>query len=142
MNIHPPGASSLEMSGVAAALSEVANGRDDRAILAEPGRETGSLSPAPRASRRRSSSRANVPAHSLGEEEPPEDRFHAADVQQAFAGAKNVMETLTQVLGSSSLHAEPDSAIRRLHQQSKKLANFQCPSTRTVGFVGDSGAGE
>jgi hypothetical protein len=52
------------------------------------------------------------------------------------------MFELVDVLGSSAVHHEPDSVMQRLHGQAQGLAQFQCPSTRTVGFVGDSGAGK
>ncbi len=52
------------------------------------------------------------------------------------------MGRLAGVLGSGSLHLEPDTAIRRLKKQAEKMARFQLPATRTVGLVGDSGVGE
>ncbi|KAF4487271.1 Nuclear GTPase SLIP-GC [Colletotrichum fructicola Nara gc5] len=52
------------------------------------------------------------------------------------------MSRLARVLGSSPLHIDPDSAIKRLHKRARDLSRFQCPPTRTVGFVGDSGVGK
>jgi hypothetical protein len=95
-----------------------------------------------RASRRRSSSRTNASPHNVMDEEPPNDRFHEPTFQQAFFDAKRFMSELTDVLSSSSIHNEPDSTMRQLHEEAQKLARFQCPSTRTVGFVGDSGVGK
>lgn len=142
MNLNSPIPASLAMSDVAAALSDVANGSDDQpAALIEPSRETRSLSPARQTARRRSSSRVDAAPHNVRDEEPPEDRFHNAAVQQGFASAKALMQSLAAVLGSSSLHVEPDSAMRRLHERAGELGRFQCPSTRIVGFVGDSGVG-
>jgi hypothetical protein len=51
------------------------------------------------------------------------------------------MSELTGVLGSSHILVDPDSAMQRFHKEAKDLAQFQCPSSRTVGFVGDSGVG-
>ena len=54
------------------------------------------------------------------------------------------MASLAQTLASSEpeLHHEPDSVMRRLHRETEKLSRFECPATRTVGFVGDSGVGK
>jgi len=68
-------------------------------------------------------------------------RFHDAAVQQALVDAKSLISRMRDVLGSSILHTDPDSTIRRLHLRAENLATFQCPSTRTVGFVGDTGVG-
>ncbi|KAL3290649.1 tat pathway signal sequence [Colletotrichum asianum] len=100
-----------------------------------------SLSPRPpRRSRR--VSRTNQAPHDVKDEELPHDRFHHPDVQSAFLEAKTLMSRLARVLGSSPLHVDPDSAIKRLHKRAKDLSRFQCPPTRTVGFVGDSGVGK
>ncbi|KAH0425848.1 hypothetical protein CcaCcLH18_10717 [Colletotrichum camelliae] len=80
--------------------------------------------------------------HDVKDEDLPDDRFHHPDVQNAFVEAKALMSRLARVLGSSPLHIDPDSAIKRLHKRAKDLSRFQCPSTRTVGFVGDSGVGK
>ena len=142
VDLNNPGSVGLEMPNVAAALADVANGLDDQAAVPNSRSQSQRLSLDSRASRRRSSSRVVAVPHSVQDEEPPQSRFHDPAVQQAYAGVKNIMERLTVVLASSSLHSEPDSAMRRLHQQSEKLGRFQCASTRTVGFVGDSGVGE
>jgi ABC-type glutathione transport system ATPase component len=91
--------------------------------------------------RRRSRSRTNPAPHNIGDEEPPEDRFHEAAFQQAFHDSKTVMSEVADVLETSDIHLAPDSVMQQLHRKVKELANFRCPSTRTVGFVGDSGVG-
>jgi hypothetical protein len=141
MNLSP--GSSLGMSDVAAAIEEVASGSDEQFPLLEPGSsELQGQSWSPRTTRRsRTSSRTSLVPHNVRDEELPPDRFHDPAVQQAFRDARVLMSGLTDVLGTSSLHIDPDSTIRRLHQQADNLARFQCPSTRTVGFVGDSGVG-
>lgn len=78
----------------------------------------------------------------MKDEELPHDRFHHPDVQSAFLEAKTLMSRLGRVLGSNPLHIDPDSAIKRLYKRAKDLSRFQCPPTRTVGFVGDSGVGK
>jgi hypothetical protein len=129
----------LGMSNVAAAIEGVASGPSVQAALLEPrypGIEDSSSN-----RRRRSSSRANITPHDVRDEESPQDRFHEPGFQQAFRDAKGLMSELADVLGSSPLHIDPDSAMQRLHREAGDLAHFQCPSSRTVGFVGDSGVG-
>jgi hypothetical protein len=131
--------SRLGMSDVAAAIEGVASGLGNQAALLEPrypGIEESSSN-----RRRRSSSRANITPHDVRDEEMPQDRFHEPAFQQAFRDAKGLMSELADVLGSSPLHIDPDSTMQRLHREARDLAHFQCPSSRTVGFVGDSGVG-
>jgi hypothetical protein len=75
------------------------------------------------------------------EEEPPQDRFFDPEFQQAFGEAKTLIASLSRVLGTSSLGLEPDSKIHESLERANKLAKFQCPPTRIVALVGDSGAG-
>lgn len=136
--------SSLSMAAVSNAIDNVARGHDSRANSSLEPRSSGSLSPSPGRQgphRRRSSSRANVEIYNVSDEKPPNDRFHDPVFQQAFGDAKRLMQELADTLESSALYVDPDSTMQRLHQQAKELAGFQCPSSRTVGFVGDSGAG-
>jgi hypothetical protein len=128
------------MAEVANAIDNVASGLDSRVTPYLEPRSPDSKSPSP-GRRRRSSSRVNMEIHKVSDEEPPNDRFHDPAFQQAFSDAKGLMQELADTLESSALHIDPDSTMQRLHQQAKDLARFQCPSTRTVGFVGDSGVG-
>ncbi|KAM7215631.1 hypothetical protein V8F06_009018 [Rhypophila decipiens] len=115
------------------------HGRDD-----DEGRQDGSPGssrPSP-GRRRRSSSQMNQAPHNVQDEEPPEDEFNNPTFQRAFTDSRNMMAKLKATLGSSDLHLEPDSTIRRLRKKAGKLAEFRCPPTRTVGFVGDSGVGK
>jgi hypothetical protein len=54
---------------------------------------------------------------------------------------KRLVANLADVLELSPLHSETGSTIAGLHQRARELGAFHCPSTRTVGLVGDSGAG-
>jgi hypothetical protein len=92
--------------------------------------------------RRRSSSRTPLVVHDVASEEPPDDPFNQPDFQKGFTDAKAAIGNLAGVLSSGSLHNQPDSKIRRLHAQAVELSAFQCPPTRTVGFVGNSGVGK
>jgi ABC-type multidrug transport system ATPase subunit len=63
-------------------------------------------------------------------------------VQEALSNARIQTKRIANVLSSSSLHQEIGSSIQNLYQQATKLNNFQLPSSRIVGLVGDSGAGK
>ncbi|KAF4962888.1 hypothetical protein FSARC_9044 [Fusarium sarcochroum] len=126
------------LSGLAAAVGAVAIRQDNVASLSpEPSR---SRTGTPRA-RRRSSSGVNQ-SHNVADEELPDDAFHSPEFQGAFRDAKQLMSNVKTVLGSSALHNEPESTMRTLYQEAGRLANFEYPATRTVGFVGDSGVGK
>jgi hypothetical protein len=137
-------ASNLGMSDMAAALDGVATGSDYPASRLSPEYQGIGGQPSNQASsrRRRSSSRISIPSHDVRDEEPPHNGFHEPIFQQAFGDAKMLMVELVDVLGSSSLHNDADSTMRRLYKQTTDLAHFQCPSSRIVGFVGDSGVGK
>ncbi|KAF5668081.1 hypothetical protein FHETE_5347 [Fusarium heterosporum] len=107
----------------------------------------GHLSPSPEPRSRTGTPRARrqsggVERHNVADEELPEDAFHSPEFQQAFRNAKQLMSNIKTVLGSSNIHNESESTMRKLHQEAGRLAVFQYPATRTVGFVGDSGVGK
>ena len=153
--------SALNLHDLSSALHEAAiNDRPPRSAVSTPPPPTrgGNLSPSPEtfrqslspstfpqhSSRRRSrsSAQAPLPRHETRDEAPPESRFDAAGLQQALADSQRVVAGMKSVLTTSSLHAEPDSALRGLFTTSETLSRFEGPRQRTVGLVGDSGAGE
>ncbi|KAI1815628.1 hypothetical protein GGS20DRAFT_322793 [Poronia punctata] len=97
-------------------------------------------SPSPRS--RRSSSRVSLAPHDVTDETPPNDRFDQPALQKALRDTENLMSDLAVVLRSGSIQYEPDSVMKRLSKRADELVKFQCPPTRIVGFVGDSGAGK
>lgn len=132
------------MRGLAAALPRAPSSPANPPLLLQPRPSASSSGPQqpPTGRNRRSSSRVNFQPHNVREEKPPQDRFHEPAFQQAFRNAKALMGSLAGVLGSSSRHLEPDSAIQHLRQTAQNLATFQCPPTRVVGLVGDAGVGK
>ncbi|CAM1503171.1 Fc.00g079470.m01.CDS01 [Cosmosporella sp. VM-42] len=139
----PNGVSNL--SDLAEAVDNVARGSDSRSVSLEPGEQRDSPgfdTPRQRRRSRRSSSRLDRSPHDVSTEVLPEDAFHSSAFQQALRDAKQLMSDMESVLGSSALHNNPGSTIRRLLNEAGELAGFQLPSTRTVGFVGDSGVGK
>ncbi|KAF5543358.1 hypothetical protein FNAPI_9680 [Fusarium napiforme] len=135
VSLTPPGGAREESHGLTSAINNIrlsdTNGH-------------ASLSPEPRRSRngtprRRRSSTGAVPQHDVADEELPDDAFHFPEFQGAFRDAKQLMSNIQSVLGSSNIHEGSESTMRRLHEEAGKLAAFEYPATRTVGFVGDSG---
>ncbi|KAK1566032.1 uncharacterized protein LY79DRAFT_529529, partial [Colletotrichum navitas] len=143
--------SRLGMSDVRDAIADIADGLGVRTPSRRQ-RQTTTVSPdaggsllglrLPTDRRSRAGSRASLILHDVRDEEPPPNHFHNPAVQGAFGDAKALSARLAGVLEGSPLHASADSTIKRLHRRARELANFQCPSTRTVGFVGDSGVGK
>lgn len=133
----------LGMSEVADAIEGIMRGSDGPGVyLRADSPAAGSTNTPRRYSRRRSSSPNNASRHEVTDEELPNELFHTATFQQAFSDAKRLMVELTEVLSSSNVHHEPDSSMRGLCERASELSRFHCPSTRIVGFVGDSGAGK
>ena len=119
----------LGMSDVAAAIEGVGRDSGSPGVFLRPeSPAVENSSSSRRASRRRSSSRTNTAIHDMKDEELPNDRFNEATFQGFHT--------------SNTINHELDSTMRQLHEQAGKLARFHCPSTRTVGFVGDSGVGK
>lgn len=132
------------MAGLTAAVDNVEAGGDSAAPLLDPDSQSprASMSPPSRGRRRRSSSQRNTNPHDVRDEEMPPEPFHEPAFQQAFADSKRIAGSLADVLSGSSLVHEPDSTIRSIHEKALELSVFQPPSTRTIGFVGDSGVGK
>jgi hypothetical protein len=91
--------------------------------------------------RRRSGSQILHHIHNVADEQPPHEPYHVPAFQEALTNSRAQIRALQQVMGSSSLHAEPDSTIHNLYARAVQLGDFQCPSRRKVAFVGDSGVG-
>jgi len=133
----------LGMSDVAAAIEGVGRDSGSPGVFLRPESPAVENSTSSRRlSRRRSSSRINTAIHDVKDEDLPNDRFNEPTFQEAFSDAKRLVAKLTTVLSSNTIRHELDSTMRQLHEQASKLAQFHCPSTRKVGFVGDSGVGK
>ncbi|KAF4497513.1 hypothetical protein FAGAP_6314 [Fusarium agapanthi] len=149
VSLTPPGGTRGESYGLTSAIHNIrlsdTNGTLQLMVkipLTRPGHA--SLSPEPIRSRngtprRRRSSTGAAEQHDVADEEVPDDAFHSPEFQGAFRDAKQLMSNIQSVLGSSNIHEGPESTMRKLHEEAGKLAAFEYPATRTVGFVGDSG---
>lgn len=99
----------------------------------------GTSSPSP-SRRRRSGSAIVREIHRVGDEEPLNDNWPV--LQKSFATALSCVSNTARVLSSSGLHLEPDSTTHKLYHEASAMAQFQLPSSRIVGFIGDSGVGK
>ncbi|KAK7964343.1 hypothetical protein PG988_011317 [Apiospora saccharicola] len=147
LSISRPGAKSMGMSELADALNGISNdasGSRPARLLTPDDQQSTPGTPLPRRNGRgrRSSSKLNVEIYDVCDEKAPNDRFNEPTFQAAFRDARKVMFDLKDTLESGSLHTDPDSTMKRLHQEAKTLSTFHCPPSRTVGFVGDSGVGK
>lgn len=80
--------------------------------------------------------------YEVSEEQIREDKFNDPSFQAALRAAADVPKSLVAAMRTNPIHAEADTAIRDLYQSALRLQEFQHHETRTVGFVGDSGAGK
>ncbi|KAH7406760.1 hypothetical protein DE146DRAFT_404176 [Phaeosphaeria sp. MPI-PUGE-AT-0046c] len=98
-------------------------------------------SPSP-SRRRRSGSGVCREIHQVESESPPEVFSRMMEFQEALANARTLTGRIRTTLSSSALVHENGSSIRALHTQAVKLDEFQLPSSRIIGLVGDSGVGK
>lgn len=118
------------------------------AAMGVDSQQVGSLSPAGANGRRspsrrpRSSSGAQREIHQVESEEPPDVFARMLEVQEALSNARELTGRIRALLSSSTMTHEHGSSIQALHNQAVTLDEFQLPSSRIIGLVGDSGAGK
>lgn len=159
-----PGADGLgSMSALDAAVRTVERGADEQAVPLEtprPATPPPSTDPAmqralrppssassaqsrPRSRGRRSRGASQTMPYNIETEEMPPHRLYSPAVQRSLRDSESLVANVAAALGSSGsrLHEDQESTVHRLHTQATALANFQFPSSWTVGFAGDTGAG-
>lgn len=128
--------SGLDMRDLGVAFNDLAQSggtpRGSASLVVSPSRH----------SRRRSSPRPEPVIHRVEDEELPDDEFHHPDFQRRLSQARSMLKDLTSVLSSGSIHFEPYSAMKRIHEEAESLSKFEPLARRTVGLVGDSGVGK
>jgi ABC-type glutathione transport system ATPase component len=82
------------------------------------------------------------PPYRVEEEEPPQSLFHTQTIQQSLTDTRAVVARMAEALASSAARQDESSNIRKFREQASRLSQFQPPSSRTVGLVGDSGVGK
>jgi len=95
-----------------------------------------------RQSRSPSASRSRSAIHQIECEDEPAELSELRAAQEALVNARVLTSRLMNALSSSNLHQERRSSINTLYQQATRLHDFQLPSSRVVGLVGDSGVGK
>ncbi|OJJ42340.1 hypothetical protein ASPZODRAFT_125698 [Penicilliopsis zonata CBS 506.65] len=80
--------------------------------------------------------------YSLRDEQLPPARVYNNELQTVLGQVKAGLAGLHQDMEGSSLSHEDDSTLSALKEDALRLSKFDFPVTRTVGFIGDSGAGK
>lgn len=140
----------VDASGALSDLQSLSSALNDVPLAqAEPTPRLSVTAPAGHAGRGRHSRETtprrksgSILSYDVANEEYPNDPFNSAEFQSALLDAKAVAQKLADVLSSSTLHQEEESAVHRLYNDSLTLANFKPSETRTVGFVGGTGVGK
>lgn len=77
----------------------------------------------------------------LDDEDPPDTPFFDTEFQATMKATNALVERLTSVLKEGHLAHKSSSGLQKLSQEAEGLCHFDCPATRTIGLVGESGAG-
>ena len=87
------------------------------------------------------------PPSSPGEEwltmqETPSDQANASDqVHASIANVTGQLRELAIIMEQSALAKDSKTSLHRLQKEVAKLAKFEYPETRTIGFIGTPGVG-
>jgi hypothetical protein len=77
----------------------------------------------------------------MRDETLPNSPVYDKTLQGILREAKTSLQTLETTIRSCPLSQDNETALASLADQTERLAKFEFPKTRIVGFVGDSGAG-
>ncbi|KAL4778791.1 hypothetical protein BJX76DRAFT_352331 [Aspergillus varians] len=80
--------------------------------------------------------------YNFREEELPQAPIYDIRLQDALRNVRGQLASLAQFMRGRNLVQDPTSALHGLYKQTLGDSQFAYPSTRTVGFIGDSGAGK
>ncbi|KAL6232076.1 hypothetical protein BDW75DRAFT_233104 [Aspergillus navahoensis] len=80
--------------------------------------------------------------YDVREEELPRAPIYDIRLQNALRNVRGQIADLAQLMGERELAQDPTSDIYDLYEQLLKASRFAYPTTRTVGFIGDSGMGK
>jgi hypothetical protein len=79
--------------------------------------------------------------HNLRSERLPDVPIYNPGLQSALTNPQYQLQCLSSKVSRCALASKPNTSLHTLSEQLKTLAAFEYKNTRTVGFVGDSGAG-
>jgi hypothetical protein len=77
----------------------------------------------------------------MRDETLPSAPVYDKTLQRLLREAKTSLQTLEGTIRSCPLSQNNEAVLASLADETERLANFEFPKTRIVGFVGDSGAG-
>ncbi|KAL4972993.1 hypothetical protein BDW66DRAFT_143057 [Aspergillus desertorum] len=80
--------------------------------------------------------------YNVREEELPQAPIYDIRLQNALRNMRSQIADLAQFIGERELTQDPTSDIHDLYEQLLRASRFAYPTTRTVGFIGESGAGK
>ncbi|KGO42065.1 hypothetical protein PEX1_069780 [Penicillium expansum] len=63
-------------------------------------------------------------------------------LQTGLKEVKGELASLASMMGLSELKQDQSTDLHSLYERTKKMSMFECPETRIVGFIGDSGVGK
>ncbi|KAI9933211.1 hypothetical protein MW887_007683 [Aspergillus wentii] len=72
----------------------------------------------------------------------PRAKIYNADLQAALGEVKQHLTGFRQEMRQCPLANDPSSNLASLYEKVRALDELECPETRTVGFIGDSGVGK
>ncbi|KAL4733480.1 hypothetical protein BDV11DRAFT_210175 [Aspergillus similis] len=78
--------------------------------------------------------------YNVREEELPRAPIYDIRLQNALRNMRRQIADLAQFIGERELTHDPTSDIHDLYEQLLRASQFAYPTTRTVGFIGESGA--
>jgi hypothetical protein len=80
--------------------------------------------------------------YSMRKEGLPNAPIYNQKLQGILGDVKTQLGELESTMAQCAIVSENKSSLYALHEQTRSLANFEYPTTRTIGFVGGSGVGE
>ena len=72
----------------------------------------------------------------------PNAPIYDVELQAALREAKDQLGALESTMKQCPIAFDGKSKLSELAQQTRRLAQFEYPTTRTIGFVGGSGVGK
>ncbi|KNG83860.1 hypothetical protein ANOM_007635 [Aspergillus nomiae NRRL 13137] len=84
----------------------------------------------------------NSSLYNVRRERLPRAPIYNADLQEILRGIKSQLSALQNDIDRFPLSRDRDSELFQLREKVRMLNELECPETRTVGFIGNSGVGK
>lgn len=76
------------------------------------------------------------------QELPPSAPIFNSDLQGVLRDVKEHLSSIISDMEQCPLIADQESDLSKQHEQVRMASQLDCPETRTIGFIGDSGVGK